>query len=861
MGLVLPSFAVDFTYSYEGQTIAYTILDESAKTCKTKSGSFQGPGNNISGELTIPEKAVYNGIEYTVTTIGDFSFFECSGLTSVILPNSITRIEQRGFGECGALSSIDLGNSLSFIGAYGFNRTSSLKSIVLPPTVTNVGGFAFFYGSGLIKAAYPNTISNPFPTSCAASPYDPNDVLIENSIIYDAGKTSIIYVPIALTELTIPETVTSIGSSAFSGCTLIKSINSLAVEPPTMADNTFAKEILSSALVTVPDDSLDKYLSTNWSNFQTIGIGYYDGVLNYFLAPSKEGSEDIAIVIPGDYSKLTEILIPYRVNLTKKDGTTVRYNVERIGEDAFKNCDRLTSISFHSRSTVKNIENSAFEGTGISAIAIPASVENIGSKAFANIPSLNQITLNEGLIEIGASAFYNASDREAEAIYMPSTIKTIGSDAFFGLCCNKVEVSDLTPWYQIVFENEYSNPLSNGHILYLNDKEVNDLVIPENINKINSYAFYGCSGLRSITIPGNVTSIGENAFTSGSNIIFNYGASPIEVSANSFGTPQSLSCDRPLDGLPFDFSALETLKIGNTVETIPAYMFRNASNLSSLTLGSHLKSIGEEAFNGCVGLTEAVIPPTTETIGASAFAGCRNLATIAMGHSVKTIGENAFNGCAASSVSVTAQTPPAAFNNTFSFYTGKFYVQGENTVDLYLDATSCWDRFDPEAMTEATGMEISDKSISGYPGKTFQLTASLQPEGVTLPYIFWHSTNPDIASVDENGLVTILAEIPETDVTVTAEDDNDSNVDSSASPIKIIAESLYADGPVAEVEVKAVVAGIEDVVSDGSAEIDFTAPVEVYNLQGVKMAQAIDNLTKGIYIVRQGNNVKKIAVK
>lgn len=301
------------------------------------------------------------------------------------------------------------------------------------------------------------------------------------------------------------------------------------------------------------------------------------------------------------------------------------------------------------------------------------------------------------------------------------------------------------------------------------------------------------------------------------------------------------------------FRNLEELTLANHIEDIPEELFSGCSKLKTLTLGNSLTAIGDSAFSGCKALKEVVIPPSVETIGASAFAGGSALASIIMGHKVKTIGENAFNGCPAKTVSITAQTPPAAPNNTFSDYSGKLYLQGKAAVDAYYDAFTCWDRFSGYVMIEPTEMKYEGKDMyEAKPGDQFQLTARLMPEDVTLPQIFWRSTNPEIATVDENGLVTIHADLKEV-MSRSGED---------VRSCKIIAESLYADGPMVEVTITDT-SGIDSVVNDGpdNGEFDPYAPVEVYNLHGMMVATSTENLAPGFYIVRQGNLVKKIAVK
>ena len=447
--------------------------------------------------------------------------------------------------------------------------------------------------------------------------------------------------------------------------------------------------------------------------------------------------------------------------------------------------------------------------------------------------------------------------------------------------CQYVNISDLAPWCNIDFGNENSNPAAHRQGLYLNGEKIEDLVIPESVNAITDFAFCYNSGLKSVkfndalqsigesafkycggltaaVIPGNVTAIGNSAF-SGTNIkdvTFAYGANSIDIGSYAFSAPTSLSWDRPIESLNLVVNSLKSLTIGNSVTEIPATKFKNASKLTSLVLGNSLTAIGDEAFSGCTALTEVILPPSVETIGASVFAGNSKLTSIIMGHKVTTIGEKAYDLCPAQTVSITAQTPPTAPDNTFSNYTGSLYVQGQTAADAYYDADYCWYQFEGHVMIEPTEMKVEgDKTLNGKPGDTFQLIAKLYPDDVTLPQIFWRSTNPDIATVDANGLVTLHADLSE--VMTMAEGDDDA----TARSCKIIAESLYADGPVAEFTVEDVNSSVISAGNDSNdGAIDYSAPYEVYSINGMKVADTTDDLAPGIYIIRQGKNVEKVAL-
>ena len=308
------------------------------------------------------------------------------------------------------------------------------------------------------------------------------------------------------------------------------------------------------------------------------------------------------------------------------------------------------------------------------------------------------------------------------------------------------------------------------------------------------------------------------------------------------------------------FPKLKELTVGNTVESLDDSFFKDCTELESVFFGSNLKNIGDSVFFGCTSLTEVITSPYLETIGAAAFAGNSSLSSIAMGANIRSIGENAFNGCPALDVKITAQTPPEAFDNTFSNYSGRLYLQGEQAVEDYYDAYTCWDRFDGYPMIEAITIYLDDQSaISVKAGDIFQFHARVLPDYATLPYLFWHSTNPKIATVDNFGVVKVLADIE--DISTLAEDENNA----VERGCKIIAETMYVNGPIVEFDLMDISTGIEEVTAEGEesfdAAIDYNAPVEVYNLNGLMMGTSMENLPAGIYIIRQGKKVEKIVVK
>ena len=149
--IALPSLARDFNYTYAGQTLTYTVIDEDAKTCKTKDGDYNYssekyiPGNYVVGSLEIPSVAKDGDTEYTVISIGDSAFNNCSDLTSVTIPNSVSSIGNRAFSGCSSLTSVNIPNSVNSIRYYAFQNCSSLTSVTIPNSVTSIEQRTFNY--------------------------------------------------------------------------------------------------------------------------------------------------------------------------------------------------------------------------------------------------------------------------------------------------------------------------------------------------------------------------------------------------------------------------------------------------------------------------------------------------------------------------------------------------------------------------------------------------------------------------------------------------------------------------------------------------------------------------------------------
>lgn len=126
--------------------VTYDVIDKS--------------NSNYSGDIAIPQSVTYNGTIYSVTSIGFAAFSDCSGLTSIEIPNSVTSIGYAAFQDCTGLTSIAIPNSVTSIGAHAFNGCTGLMSIDIPNSVTSIGAYSFSSCTGLTSIAIPNSVTS-----------------------------------------------------------------------------------------------------------------------------------------------------------------------------------------------------------------------------------------------------------------------------------------------------------------------------------------------------------------------------------------------------------------------------------------------------------------------------------------------------------------------------------------------------------------------------------------------------------------------------------------------------------------------------------------------------------------------------
>ena len=231
--LLLSTTIWTFAYDFKSGDLCYNITSDSTVEVtyqrKQSSDNYRGLTS-----ATIPESITYNGTTYRVTSIGECAFWSCSGLTSITISNSVTSIGRVAFNGCRGLTSITIGNSVTSIGWNAFSGCSGLTSITIPNSVTSIGNNAFEGCSGLTSVVWNaknyadfTNDDTPFYYVNYSFSFD-----LRSQITSFVFGDSVQHIPAyicsgmnKLTSLTIGNNVTSIGSSAFSGCTSLAKTN------------------------------------------------------------------------------------------------------------------------------------------------------------------------------------------------------------------------------------------------------------------------------------------------------------------------------------------------------------------------------------------------------------------------------------------------------------------------------------------------------------------------------------------------------------------------------------------------------------------------------------------------------------
>ncbi len=541
-------------------------------------------------------------VSYPVKAIADRAFFG-HPMQAILFMGQIDSLGKQAFSGCENLLSITL-PSVEAIGEYAFFNCKSLTAISIPDSVKDIGDAAF--------------------ANCYAL-----ETLTIGTGLEQIGESAFSACH-SLTSVVIPTSVKTVGSRAFLGCVALQTLTSLG--NPLLESNVFAgcinlreatipagwlqqisKGNLRSLTVTggssIPDGALsDAPLLETLSlpaSLNNIGSLVFYGC--YSLRTVTVDAENTAFCVDGGFLYSKDLTKLYLVPAMTEGVVTLKDSVTAIADGALAYCAYMTAVS------------------------VPAGLEEVGKSAFEGCTALLEITLPNGTLSVGDGAFADCT--LLNKVNLPNTLTSVGDGILSG--CMAVSEASVPANVALALEKENLRKLTVTAGSFISVK-----------------AFYNCEKLEEISLPDSLTTIGANAFT---------GTAYYDDPANwtTVGEGQLLYIGNHLIAAT-NISGECIVREG--VVTVAASAFAGNTEMTSVVLPETVISIGKEAFKNCVAVNAATVPasalssmPLTAltsitiisgTIPENAFAGCTALANITLGSDVIAIGKNAFDDTA-----------------------------------------------------------------------------------------------------------------------------------------------------------------------------------------------------------------------
>ena len=626
----------------------------------------------------------------SVTDIGNTAFYGCVNLSSVTICEGVVSIGNGAFSHCKSLSILAIGKGVELIGEHAFAACKSLISVKIPEGVTEIGEEAFSGCSYLESVELPDDL-----------------VTIPYRLFYDCTSLRSLNIPInlahieegafigcAMTSITIPANIESIGKSAFSSEDLIR-VESEIMEPFEIEVGVFSDKTYEKGTLVVPAGTVEKYQSqVGWRDFKEIVAVGSEPQTAFSLDVSQEGTLDEQVTAL-NAAKIRKLTVKGRLN-----GTDIKFlRSENVGLDCLDSLDlrdvtlvpggesyytyvipggdgdywsnttyyiylsdheekthlQTTAVGWGTQSMYKWESDAlpyAFYGRAIKYIALPNSLSRLGEKILAS-QCLEGAVVSNQVTEISDGAFFRCGKlRHIEGLDFTS-VKTIGDEAFKE--CRELKLGSM----------EMNNAVTIGNEAFRDCEKIEKLVFSEKLHSVGVCAFAGCSSLYSISYdPDAPTLYGIDSFDD-----WWMDTLPIEDGIVYMGhcamrlekgkaTPSTIKFKDGTLCVAHHFSSsleckyVRQIDLPKTIKCIGDHAFNDnfygggdehSTIIKSLTLPDGLIKIGSYAFSESEEILDLEIPESVELIGDRAFSDCKKLRELSLNGRI--VGKGAFLGC------------------------------------------------------------------------------------------------------------------------------------------------------------------------------------------------------------------------